>query len=404
MRFCFAKNIYINFSRFATLKEPIRYREDIVEYGDIGGWNCHLDRKSLLNEGDHKSSLMSWYSEISNFKVISDNSEHQICDIWINKPTYIMKLDATINMYHHFCDFINLYISLHVNNSNINMDNNILIWDSHGYRSNFAQVWKAFTLNPILSLNNFRGKVVCFKDVLFPLLPRMIYGLYYNLPLIPGCSQSGIFRAFNRHLLFHLKQKSTEQLFFENSIQITFISRQTKYRKVLNENELINALRQTLKNQNELSVDIQVAQFNHHMPFDEQVKITSASDILIGMHGAGLTHTLLQPDYGVLFELFNCDDVDCYKDLAHLRGAYYMTWRNRSKLISVDDLDQMTDQESPAAAHAKFVNYYFDVDEFVHLSLDAINIARERKRKFKESQKDYMVNIKNEINFNRDEL
>lgn len=30
----------------------------------------------------------------------------------------------------------------------------------------------------------FRGKTVCFKNVVFPLLPRMIFGLYYNTPLV----------------------------------------------------------------------------------------------------------------------------------------------------------------------------------------------------------------------------
>ena len=32
-----------------------------------------------------------------------------MCDIVVNEPTFIIKLDAGVNMYHHFCDFINLY-------------------------------------------------------------------------------------------------------------------------------------------------------------------------------------------------------------------------------------------------------------------------------------------------------
>ena len=30
------------------------------------------------------------------------------------RPVILMKLDAYVNMYHHFCDFINVYMSLFV--------------------------------------------------------------------------------------------------------------------------------------------------------------------------------------------------------------------------------------------------------------------------------------------------
>lgn len=34
-----------------------------------------------------------------------------------------------VNMYHHFCDFVNLYISQHINNS-FSSDINIVMWDT----------------------------------------------------------------------------------------------------------------------------------------------------------------------------------------------------------------------------------------------------------------------------------
>ena len=36
------------------------------------------------------------------------------CDLYIDRPVYIMKLDAAVNMYHHFCDFFNLFASLFI--------------------------------------------------------------------------------------------------------------------------------------------------------------------------------------------------------------------------------------------------------------------------------------------------
>lgn len=90
-------------------------------------------------------------------------------------------------MYHHFCDFFNLYVTQHVNSSGINSfskDIHILIWDSYMYNSAFSETFKAFTIHPIWNLNTFKGKVVCFNNIIFSLLPRMIFGLYYNTPLV----------------------------------------------------------------------------------------------------------------------------------------------------------------------------------------------------------------------------
>ena len=81
-----------------------------------------------------------------------------------------------------------------------------------------------------------------------------------------------------------------------------------------------------------LSVGFQAA-FTHRTPFAEQVRLVSSSDVLVGLHGAGLTHLLLLPDWGAVFELYHCEDPDCYSDLARLRGLSYTTWQ-RPELIT----------------------------------------------------------------------
>ncbi len=36
----------------------------------------------------------------------------------------------------------------------------------------------------------------------------------------------------------------------------------------------------------------------------------------VGMHGAGLTHSLFLPPWAAVFELYHCEDRGCYSDLA----------------------------------------------------------------------------------------
>lgn len=105
------------------------------------------------------------FAELQTYTELDFNPlEDGHCDIIIDRPTVFMKLDAGnynnnheyrgssvgracdkwitfmfnlqvygcfsgVNMYHHFCDFVNLYISQHLNNS-FSRDVNIVMWDT----------------------------------------------------------------------------------------------------------------------------------------------------------------------------------------------------------------------------------------------------------------------------------
>ncbi|XP_065352579.1 EGF domain-specific O-linked N-acetylglucosamine transferase [Cloeon dipterum] len=424
LKFCRGRNIMINFTQLTS--EPSRYKMDYLRPGQIGGY-CTFHEARLKANLEHLSPLQSWAPEMRNFQALLQRPiENNLCDIVIEKPTYILKIDAAVNMYHHFCDFFNFYGSLHLNASHpdaFSVDNNIILWETFAYHSSFADAFKAFTKHPILDLNTFRGEVVCFKSVVFPLLPRMIFGLYYNTPVIYGCENSGLFKAFSQFMLHRLKITRRDSEHFETDkklstgknekIRITFLSRNTAYRRVLNEAKLLEELRK------DKNFRVRRVEYNRQIPFPKQVAITQNSDIFIGMHGAGLTHLLFLPDWAVLFEIYNCEDEHCYKDLARLRGVKYMTWTNSSAMRQQDE-----GHHPDGGAHAKFTNYEFDSDEFVKKINEAAKHIRAHKsyqlylKKLKYSREDEspekvdiqpaeLTSISNnnaEINNNHDEL
>jgi len=47
----------------------------------------------------------------------------------VDKPVIFVQLDFGGNMYHHFCDFFNLYLTQMANKSNFHTDNQIVRWD-----------------------------------------------------------------------------------------------------------------------------------------------------------------------------------------------------------------------------------------------------------------------------------
>lgn len=127
LQYCRATHLYLDLRNIKRNQD--RFREDFFQNGEIGG-HCKLNTHTLRSEGQRKSPLQSWFAELQsytqlNFRPIEDAK----CDVVIEKPTYFMKLDAGVNMYHHFCDFLNLYLTQHVNNS-FSTDVYVVMWDT----------------------------------------------------------------------------------------------------------------------------------------------------------------------------------------------------------------------------------------------------------------------------------
>ncbi len=379
LQFCTGRNLFLNFSgvsvRAGGAKKNLKYSMDVLAEGEIGG-KCRLKKGPLRDNFEYMAPLQSWAPELRNFvetKTPVDGSDSPLCDVFISAPTIVMKLDATVSMYHHFCDFFNLYASLLINSTfhkdSFDLDVNILVWENLDYQSSFEDVFNAFTVNPILNLDSFEEKTVCFKNLLMPLLPRMPFGLFYNTPIIDGCRNSGLFQAFSEFVTYRLGVHRSAPI-DARRLRVTMLSRRTKYRRVLNENSLVSALTATGR------YDVRLAHFTHaHPTFVVQMQEVRNTDILVGMHGAGLTHLLFLPDWACVFELYDCGDPGCYTDLARLRGVHRVSWDNPDLVFPEEDKDA----RNPHRGHAKFMNYAFDEAEFVRKIDEAAELVRQNK-------------------------
>nr|CAB3242774.1 glycosyltransferase [Phallusia mammillata] len=348
---------------------------NLFSNGEIGG-KCHVDVELLKGQSLPKVEgwLRSWYPELQAFENVPYAHNDSFCDMIINEPVVMMKLDQGENLYHHMCDFLNLYLSLHLNDS-IEFDKNIRIvrwdWSVRPYKDFFHESWEAFTKHPLVNLRDWAGKRVCLKSVIFSFLPRMISGLYYNLKLVDECQGSGMVKSFSQFFLHRLRiQQYPPQ---KEKIRVTFLSRRSydshithpMYRKILNEDELLEVLRSFPDFQ------LRVEEFKHDdMTFKDQLSVTSNTDILIGIHGAGLTHALFLPNHAVIFELYDCD-AKCFRDLARLRGVRHMTWQNPETMTRHDGDEKYKD-------NPRYWNYSFQPDDFRRLILQARTMLFER--------------------------
>ena len=183
LEFCSATNIALDFTKLEERvhKENLKYKMDIFGPGELQLRGCELDRALLRANLDHMSPLQSWAPELRHIATPGPGAGR--CDLTLEQPVVVMKLDATVNMYHHFCDFFNLYLSLHMNHSLGGLedsaawarDKRVLILENAargGHRSPFSAAWAAFTRHPVTDLTQVAGKVVCIKNAVFALPAR----------------------------------------------------------------------------------------------------------------------------------------------------------------------------------------------------------------------------------------
>jgi protein O-GlcNAc transferase len=91
---CKARNILFDFKNLNSKNSNNRYRENIIQPGDVGG-HCKLNIIDFNKQGGHRSPLQSWFAELGNFqefdyRPIKDDK----CDVIIEGPTFLIKLDA----------------------------------------------------------------------------------------------------------------------------------------------------------------------------------------------------------------------------------------------------------------------------------------------------------------------
>lgn len=114
--------------------------------------------------------------------------------------------------------------------------------------------------------------------------------------------------------------------------------------------------------------EVRVAKYDFAvLPFLRQLEIVADTDILVGNHGAGLTHGFFLPARSILFELHQCGDHRNYVGIARLANHTYMTWNaSDPHTISVPD--------NPWAA-----SFTFDPIHFAVRIREAIDVVKRRR-------------------------
>jgi EGF domain-specific O-GlcNAc transferase len=341
---------------------------------------CAL-QKTFPPGGRFFGGISDWTPELPG---LLGSAEPRPCDVVVREPTLLIKPDSRSNIYHGLCDHINLFLSAWIAGWQDADDLQIVTWEpelrQERVPSGWYQLYDAFTTRPVRPLGFWAGKSVCFENVVFAVNPRAAKTFFYNMP-VPGRAEGcrsgpdGFVRAFAERTRARVLAQPPRRPGPADPVRVKVMSRSagtgmtSGTRHVINESELIAAVRRRVP-----GIEVEVVNFdwNGRPPIAGQLALMADTDVLVGMHGAGLVHALWLPEWAVLFEIYNCGDVNTYSDLARLAGVDYLTLpeagvRRQAPAVPVAE---------ERRANPKFWNYEVSEDAFVARIEEAVRRVR----------------------------
>lgn len=280
---------------------------------------CNKSVKYKFDSNDH---LSGWISALKTW----DKPPYQDNNYTTSKPfTIAIQRYEYANLYHTMTDFYNAFLLLIINKKHPN-DTNILLIDSHP-KGALDEVWD--TLFGSATRAGHLLSPVLYKDFAWGITGYYSIMNDHDLPSVPYIEE---FRTFflTQHRIPIIENINCEKLTLLFIFRRDYVAhpRNPKGlvgRKIKNEEELLTAIRKLLPGHNVNGIQ------TDHYNMTEQLRYISNTDILVGMHGAGLSHTLFLPKHAGLIELYpNYWPMANrhFRAMARWRKLHYSSWQN----------------------------------------------------------------------------
>ncbi|XP_070191928.1 uncharacterized protein [Littorina saxatilis] len=231
-----------------------------------------------------------------------------------------------VNLYHTMTDFFNAFLTMIMFNQH--PDDVTILWVDAHPQGGLDDVWDTL-FGKVIRAGRLPSKTR-FNSMAWA-------AMGYNSPLNEHSRPSVSYLEEFRH--FFLSRYGVDGTRKANcsSLNFLFIWRRdytahprnkggSISRKVDNEDQLMNAVRDVIApgdNLHGLQLDA--------LSMQEQLQLIAGTDVLVGMHGAGLSHTLFLPPHGGLLELYPTYWPQAnrhFRAMAGWRGLHYQTWQN----------------------------------------------------------------------------
>lgn len=277
-------------------------------------------------------------------KYMFDTGPRVIMDNWIElddtvepnesetpRYTMLVKREGSSNIWHSLLEIFSVSLTLDVLQMSQLPDSQpffttpdmlntqVVLLDDHA-DGPFFDLWSIFAKRPIRRLKDLPPNT-SFENIILPLAGGS-NPLWQDNPTREGapCVHSALLRTFSHRVMDHYEIPVQQPR--QGDITVTFIDR-VETRVLLNHTEYLEDVKSSFPN-----ITIQEVDFAR-ISFKEQLNILQQTDILVGVHGAGLTHTMFLPPRSTVVEILPARvDYRAYENLASLSDHSYFSVRS----------------------------------------------------------------------------
>ncbi|XP_045167038.2 uncharacterized protein LOC123530332 [Mercenaria mercenaria] len=301
-----------------VLNQPEENEHYILQSGYFK-LNC---KKKIYYNFNAKSHLRQWLN------VLITTAENPAYKVTYDSWTIAVKRYEYVNLYHTMTDFYNAFL---VSKAFEMQPGNITILWIDGHPSGTLDItWKTL-FGPILRAGYIQQP---------SMFNHMVWGIMgYDSPLNKHNSKNMPYLEEFRKFFLSRHNIPTKSELNCTKLKVMFLWRRdyvthprnpsgSVSRKIQNENELLNSARKHFVGHDIFGIQID------KLDMKNQLKLIAHVDILIGMHGAGLSHTLFLPKHAGLIELYPTYWSNTnihFKAMARWRNLYYLTWTNNDR-------------------------------------------------------------------------
>lgn len=243
----------------------------------------------------------------------------------------LVRREAAIdNLFHHFMQIFSVFMTLDVLQLVLDPvtgnplfraedveNTRVVIFDDHD-EGPFYDQWTAFAKRPVMRIKDLHSdSTPALVNIIIP-LPGSANPLWQDDWEPKECGESNLLQLFSQRMLsfYDIKDKPG---YPTRPLVLTFIDRREK-RSLVDKEAYINHLKILYPD-----VEINLVNFAS-LPFAEQLRTIRNTDILAGVHGAGLTHGIFLQPSSTMVEILPRDfNHKGFRNLAKILGHRYFT-------------------------------------------------------------------------------
>lgn len=271
--------------------------------------------KTALSEKNH---LNHWLHTME----ITSPGEGTGLMLFNKKKTLFVQRFEFANLYHQMTDFYNAFLVAKL--LNIPPDDLDVVIMDRSAPIILDKTWDVL-FGDVTKVKDMKDPVV-YKEIIWAVLGYNSPMNFHSLNSMPYVEEfSHFFKARYGARTKSLECAGLSILFIWRRDYVAYPGSPTLSRKIKNEKELVEAVQEIFPGHSVAGIQLD----EHEMK--DQVKWISQTDILVGMHGAGMSHIMELPGHAGVLELFPTywhKTNRHFRAMARWRGLHYRSWQN----------------------------------------------------------------------------